>query len=79
MAYLPLMLDVGGRRAVVFGLNALTAQRIRQLLDAGAVVDLYVPGVEGVGSVVEDVRGGLLGGARPSSLCTPAGLTWTGP
>ncbi|GGM72612.1 hypothetical protein GCM10007108_08420 [Thermogymnomonas acidicola] len=63
MAYLPLMLDVGGRRAVVFGLNALTAQRIRQLLDAGAVVDLYVPGVEGVGSVVEDVRGAVRGAA----------------
>jgi precorrin-2 dehydrogenase / sirohydrochlorin ferrochelatase len=50
MAYVPIFLDVTGRRCVVVGGGEIAARKVRSLLDAGAEVTVISP------SIVEELR-----------------------
>ncbi|HYB91097.1 MAG TPA: bifunctional precorrin-2 dehydrogenase/sirohydrochlorin ferrochelatase [Candidatus Binataceae bacterium] len=80
MAYLPIYLDLGGRRCVVVGGGAVAEQKARTLLDAGAEVTVVSPLVTGgleelaaagrVTRVARKYRHGDLGGFMLAYVAT---------
>lgn len=58
MAYLPIFLEVAGRRCVVVGGGEVAARKVQSLLDAGAAVTVIAPSI--VDAIAQHARAGRI-------------------